>query len=532
MTISRASRVTYSFTVCSHNDDADAAGRRKPRDLTKYVRSWSVSKSMYGDSVGTWSVRMKVPETSPDAVFLRAMVRDDDEVNLTWMDATRAKYMVGVVDSVARGETYGAGTGNVSRDYVLSGREWSKFLVDGQIKMTALLGFDTYRGTGDPQNAEQFIKGIFGQGDQSTWSASDGNEYGFSQLTSYDKIPRLPGIVNVPDWEALLTNAIKGTVRPADVSLSIVMKLILAGLYKSPVDGSPLLKRIVWSRFPDHGSIEGVPIRLPQIAMAGNVMTPNAIMQNFGCMAYNECFYDYDSTGNPAIVYRQKPFNPSLGYSRLKASAYPLSRESITGYNLSRSGAERYTWWRPQTLITALNGYAVMLKATNPKNPNDTLTLPFIDKSDLDEHGLRPAEPPDNFYPSFNAPDADMIWFHADRMRRYRAWMKLAPEMLSGQIQIAPAFPSIWLGEMVKLPIEHEFVFKAKGDKAKKVHKADSLLAYVVGWTDNYQVGESDGSVTSNGTISVIRGEPADGSMVPPALEQYWVHKTLTPGGA
>jgi hypothetical protein len=173
-------------------------------------------------------------------------------------------------------------------------------------------------------------------------------------------------------------------------------------------------------------------------------------------------------------------------------------------------------------LITALNGYAVMLKS---EKRGVAYTLPFIDKDDLDEHGLRPCEPSDNFFPAVNAPDDDLIWFVANRMATFRKWMKLAPEMLSGTVNVAPAQPGVRLGTMTHLPIEGEFMYRVGGKSTYIWTKG--IHAYVVGFEDRYQVNESDGSVSSSGSVSVIRGEPDDGSFVAPPIEQYWTTRKV-----
>ena len=514
MPITRESHVTYKVYLASNNDPQ---GPGNIIGLTKFVRGWTVGKSLYGDSVGTWSLRLKVPESDDIAFFLRAYVRDDDEVQIEWSDQEGRKVMIGVVDSIGRSTAFGASDGEVSRNYTLSGREWSKFLVDGQIKMTALLGIsDTYTEVAQlATEAEWYDQGTAGEVvDETTFVVSQ-------------KVPRLPGIVNVPDWQTLLEKSIQGVAaKRADIPLRQILQQILTGLYRSPYDGKTLSKRLTWQRFGEFGGVEGVPIRLPMIAGAGNVMTPHAMMQTYGCMSYNECWYDTVDNGegepaSPAIVYRQKPFS-GASYEMLKALRAKVSPDNITGENLSRSGSERFTFWRPITLVSELNGIAIMLKAGD-------YTLPFVDRADLDVHGLRPAEPADNFFPVFDAPDKDYIAFTAARLARYRKWMKLAPEYVSGTVQVAPALPAVKIGTMIELPIAYEFFYKAAGEKKKSVHVADSLLAYVVGTEDRYTV-DDNGGVTSSGTISVIRGEPADGSMKAPGISPYWYIDVETDG--
>jgi len=226
------------------------------------------------------------------------------------------------------------------------------------------------------------------------------------------------------------------------------------------------------------------------------------LLNQYGCLAFNEVFYDYSLAhpDRPCIVYRPRPFDKGR-WDKLPTTDIPSG--VLSDYDFSRTGAERFDYWNPIASVVGLNGADMTL---DPEGK-----IPLVDRTSLMRHGLRPAEFQDDFYPLTNKPSQAALKWYRNRLAQFRSWYYHNPEMLTGSITLNVAIPSVKLGTRIKINIPYGF------RSGNTEFKAPYFYGYVTSITDSLSINPSDGSTSSSMTIQFIRGQPEGGLPLPSA---------------
>jgi hypothetical protein len=125
--------VDMDLTIESHQfEELLAAGA--------FVLSASRSRSM--DGGGNWSVQFKADDDGFFEQILQRYVRDDDWISLPFHNKTHRSPMLGLVSGIHHQERIDA-KGGVTRSYTMNGRDWSKTLMIGQIRLGSILSTGT-----------------------------------------------------------------------------------------------------------------------------------------------------------------------------------------------------------------------------------------------------------------------------------------------------------------------------------------------------------------------------------------------------
>jgi hypothetical protein len=507
-------------------------------NASPWVRFLDRDKSIDGASVGRWKATLKVPRTdTPSTPIAKAdwltetdlmtLVRDDDWVEVSIIRNGRRSYMEGMIDAVTVVDDYDPSSGVHTRSWIIEGRDWSKCMTDTQIRLCAIfvdsreMDYSVF-GTKMSEAAMQFTKPPPDSNvDSGEGALIEAAWEGFHEIVDYTvkyhdtvPLPRMPGFIDVALFEQLIRKAAEGAAlatraadtksdRPEDRPFRFLLEMMLWRMWLDSDKGRGyVLDKLSWNRF-GLPAVVGCPWQLLQIVQQ-QVVTPHSVLNQFGNLAFNELFYEYDYGDDkgesvaPAIVYRPRPYD----YDAWKKLHVIDGSEGIVGTNFSRAGDERFTYWRPLSVIAGLNGIDLMV---------DTKTghLPIIDRFDLDHHGVRPAEPADDFYPPTDKVTDEVLEWFRDRIIQFRSWYKMCPEMLTGTVTYKPARSDIRIGQMLKVP--YRWIFRdAYGERA-----TDTVIGYVVGVSDNITVNES-GVVQSSTTVRLTRIQPPKGLRVIP----------------
>lgn len=454
----------------------------KPFDLSPWVESLTRSKTIRGSSAGSWSAGVVFgddPASQAAESIFRGRVRDDDWGTLELIDrvaGTSSNWDI-LTDQRAVAEVY-AETGAAGRDYQIAGRDWSKCMTDTEIRLGSVF-----------QHA----------------NTADVIEFNATVVKVLEVVVplRMPGFVDWQNWDLIVKAAAEGAGlgMTASEPLKKALAVMLWGLWVDP-DGQSLLDRLRergWSRF---GPVYGCPWQLMNL-VSQTTITPDAVLRQFGNTEFNEVFYTSGADGGPLIVFRQKPF------LRRHWTALPVTDwtadGSVLSVQASQSGAERLTYYRPQSAIAMLQGIDQIV---------DTRTgrMPLIERSQLKYHGVRPAEPPDNYWPPGTGPTEPMLEWHRRRIGIFRSWYYWNAEFLSGTVRRSPADPRVQIGTRVRFPLEWEFLL---GDR---VVKTSVIEGYVTDVTDT--VSETAEGRETETVVTFVRGQPPEGLAIP-AVERW-----------
>ena len=483
-------------------------------DFSPYVTGAQRSKSLMGDSVGSWSVNLAFDQRQPDARQaernLLRYVRDDD-----WGELTFAKVVGGATEEaktwdvmvVSSGQTgqVSQDNGSIANTYTVSGQDWARCMVQGQFRLSA--AFDAGRRVPGAVNGQQWLQAVYAAVNQ---FRSEGD----ARLTAQAEQTTTALIKSeLPDaTDSFVRRAAMTQINPkaASAILRNVLTVLLALTWHHPIEGG-LLERMTWERF---GPVSGSPWRLAHLANQ-RVITPDSLLRQFGCLAYNELWYGYVPVAGGgrrmSITYREHPYQRVV-WNRLTIRG--ISGADISARRLGRSGNERFNFWKPQASIGAISGQDLYftLPEELPSGRRREYRIPIIYDRQIKRHGLRPIEPTDDFM--FYAGDPRVQF--AKRLKRFSNWMSNNPEMVTGHITLDTIYPSLEIGERVALPIPWSFLlWKGKSGPTSRdpriVHDADGFDAYVNEISETMRVVET-GVMVAETTISITRGQPRGGS--------------------
>lgn len=331
----------------------------------------------------------------------------------------------------------------------------------------------------------------------STWESVAEAVAGVATVANTTTLPEIPGIISESRWAKVLESVMPKAYDPtgrASAAFRALLTELLPGLWLDP-DGADLLSRLSWRRF---GPVDGIPWRTVHALGAQPVVTPDALFRQLACEPYNEVFYDYDGD-KPAIVYRPRPYGLAQGF----AAAYEIDAAHITGIDFTRSGAERCNYWRNTTALSIARQGDVTIDTSRGQSP-------IFDTDSIRRHGIRVADPTDDFFPPLGkGRDEDILSYYRRRIGTFREWYYHAPEMLTGAVFCKPALPGLRLGQVAKIPVPWWFNAETR---------APAVYGYVVEINDSLRVNSQTGAVTTECSFAFIRGQPPGGLAAPAAV--------------
>lgn len=460
-------------------------------DLTSMIRVLTRTKSLDGSSVGTWTAALK-PSTDADYAALleaRARLQDDDWGQLMVRShdprtgSDRVSLWEVMVDSPLRMVQAADGQGAVTRAWSVTGQDWSKAMTMGHARLNAIFS----------SAVTDYVS----------------TEAGMVERTTTYTPSRMPGVIDVPQWESVTRAAMEGAALSlrADTPFRNLLGILLWGLYPDPsAENRTLLEKLEAHHWSGFGPVDGCPWQLGQL-IGQQTITFDSLVRQFGNMTFNELFYTMTEVGPyPQIIYRERP------YSRRAWNALPITEildSQAPIIDVARSGAERYTGYKPMAAVAGLQGYDMLVDTAAGR-------LPIVDLPLLAAHGPRFADFADDFFPPAADATTEMLEWYRIRAGRQRDWYYYNPQYLTGSCTVAVADARLRIGERVLLPVEWDFLV---GDRVISTQKIE---AYVTNVSDTERVGE-DGSISSSTTIRFVRGQPPGGLPLP-ALTP-WVGK-------
>ena len=455
-------------------------------DFTPWVERLERRKSLRDSTVGVWSAELAFGDDyqSREAErLLRSRVRDNDWGELELTDRTNGARSVWEILTDARdmSEVY-APDASAGRSWGLHGRDWAKCLVDGEVRLGAFF-----------QSA-------------STIGVAEFNDLLVVQQVTVIP-PEMPGFVDFETWDKLMRAAAEGSAlgMTASKPLRECLEILLWGMWVDP-DGDTLLSKLHahgWSQF---GPVPGCPWQLMNLTQQQQTVTPDRVLRQYGNLDFNEIIYSQNpDNGAPLVIYRPRPFLPGP-WSRLPIVNLVGDGSRVLTVNVSQSGAERLTYYRPNAVAAGIHGLDVII---------DTRTgrLPIIERSQLKYHGVRPGEPTDDLWPPAEKASEPMLEWFRRRIGIFRRWYYWNAEYLSGTLTLSPADPRVQVGTRVLFPCEWEF--QLGGGRYLKTQVVE---AYVTDVADTVSDSESGRETVTQ--VSVIRGQPPGGFRVP-AVERW-----------
>jgi len=469
-------------------------------DFTPWVERLERRKSLRDTTVGVWSAELAFGDDyqSREAErLLRSRVRDNDWGELELTDRTNGARSVWEIltDARDRSEVY-APDASAGRSWGLHGRDWAKCLVDGEVRLGAFF-----------QSANVTDAQILGATEGAdTWFSDAEDNFSLYVAQTVVIPPKMPGFVDFETWDKLMRAAAEGSAlgMTASKPLREILAILLWGMWVDP-DGQTLLAKLHdhgWSQF---GPVAGCPWQLMNLT-AQQTVTPDRVLRQYGNLDFNEIIYSQNpDNGAPRIIYRPRPFLPAA-WSRLPMTNLVGDGSRVLTVNVSQSGAERLTYYRPNAVAAGIHGLDVIM---------DTRTgrLPIIERSQLKYHGVRPGEPTDDLWPPADKASGPMLEWFRRRIGIFRRWYYWNAEYLSGTLSLSPADPRVQVGTRVLFPCEWEF--QLGGGRYVKTQVVE---AYVTDVADT--VSDSEGGRETATQVSIIRGQPPGGLPVP-AVERW-----------
>lgn len=454
-------------------------------DLTPYLIAVHRSKPIDGQSVGSWRATLKLhllsdTERALDRV-LQGNVEDDDPGRLDLIEyLADGSVVLSPMELMVEGKTSNLMVdqrGTELRIWTFYGQDWARQMTISQTRLSAIF--------------------------QSTSTEYVQSAAGIEEVRSTIVPQRMPGFIDTKTWERFSKIVTEGASGKGNASATLkqLLSTMLWGLWKQPgTNGKTLVQRLQAHRWQNFGPVDGSPWQLAQITTQ-TAITPDQVLRQFGCEAYNEIFYDYAGT-EPAIVYRERPYGPAA-WSRLPVAT--LTSDQVLNIQAGQSGHERYTMWKPMAAAVSLSGADLMLDTAEGK-------IPIVDLPDIKNHGVQPFEATDDFFPPISTPNSQFFEWYRIRIGKARRWFYNNHKLLTGTVTIKPADPSVRIGARIRFPFE--WTFNHGTQRAPDLRTTPVIEAYVTAVTDTLELDER-GTATTVTTVQFTRGQPPGGIAIP-----------------
>lgn len=489
-----------SVKIRSHHSGGDE------RDITGQVLSINRMKSMLRPA-GGFQVRIK--PSSADTMWVNRYVREGDAIDIDFARSDGiVSPMMGYVDSVDPFSGLDPASGLWTTHVGLSGQDWMKAMltevrVGAQVSASTVNWMDPHLDLPKTGNDEEDNRS------EEELLAIGGDERIIRDIIGeFPTIHRMPGIVAEGDWTEMvrLADDAVGQAR-ADLHLRKILAIMLWGLFVDPnPNKGTILQKLSWERwgerFDGRRGVDGAPWQIQQLA-SQNSLTPFRFLQSYGNPAWNEIFGEYDrKRQRPALIFRERPFSDTV-WRRIPMC--DLGDSQIDSYSFSRSGDERFNYWRPISILAGLYGVDQLIDSDEGK-------LPLIDIQSIRRYGFRAAEPADNYNPPLANEELTQLGWNRERILRFRRWFVNAAEMYTGMIRVVPGCPSVRIGDRLRIPKPASFRLYTG-----QTVDVDSIVGYVVEVQDTMVRDPKTDLQRTSTTIKFIRGQPEIGLPVPPA---------------
>jgi len=468
------------FEITPHNPPVGYAPGI-PIGMSDYLVSGSRTFNM---GFGAWTATFRPPDYDGQLVqLLEAHIREGDWVEYSVLrEDGSLNTLKGVVGECRKQSTYDPETRAKTTVYTLSGYGWARAL------------------------STPFIIGANMKGN--TVPAVE-RQNGLS-TTDLNGTPDIPGIVGVSRWAELVGILLNLTYNPTGnvmvSGLRQLLELVLNDVWKNPA-GESLIDRLSWARFGISRRYNttsmplGIPYRTTQIVQLGKMLTADAMLRQIACEAYNEIFYDYDDDNNPAIVFR--PRYTTMNDSH-RSESVKVDPEFITVVESSRTGAERFNYWRPGWAGGSYQGLEFAIDSNSGQSP-------IIDRDSIERYGLRPVVPQNDLIPPAEL-GFNLLDYHVQKIKEFRGWYYNNPEYITGTVMMRGIHPNlIKVGSYIEIP---EGYWIRQGDL---IWHEESFFGYVVDVTERFSFTESR-AIVSNTMVTFVRGDAMNANSVPDSV--------------
>lgn len=430
-------------------------------DLSDIVMT---ARRTYDMGVGSFTAQLKATLDSYEKRMIETYVREGDPIAIRMSNdpSITGKLFYGFIDSVGRSKAIDPATRAQTFTFTISGRGWGRALQTPILSGTALRG-------------KRVAKVPLVSG---------------SSVREGEPTPQLPGMITADVWVKIMSAvwrpAFQSNGSGAQKALKRLLQITMNDTWKNPL-GEALIDRLSWGQFGN--GVKGIPWRIIELTMGGNMLTPDTILRQIGNESYNEVIYDYDydNEEKPAIIYRPRPYEAK---NKASVDSFEVPLEQITGGETTRTGAERFNYYRSNAALMSFNGIEIGIDRAGFKSP-------VIDRDSVERHGLRPIMPQDDFFPPLNA-NADLLKYYIQRINKYYGWYANNAEMISGTVTCKGVIPKAAIGKYVILP---EAYFWDDGGYS------DKIKGYCVALTETFRVSPVTRAVTMDSAIAFIRGE-------------------------
>jgi len=456
-----ATGITFKI-ACHRTPDGYSIGQMV--DLSEYITGGSRSFDM---GFGGWAIQLNLPENNvPIRKILEVNVRDGDWIEYTITDKDgNVTTLKGFVSQVRKLSAINKRTRSKNQTYSVVGTGWARIMTTPVIIGTAMRGKKT------PAVERQS-----------------------TEVRDIDGTPQLPGIITVDRWTKIWTSVITNAYSGNGLAKALknLVQILLDDTWKNP-QGESFVDLLSWKRF-GKPPIEGIAWRMVQMVGAGKSVTPDSILRQASTEAYNEVFYDYDDAGNPAIVFRPR----YRAQYRQATNTAKIPDEAVVAIDTTRSGSERYNYWRPAWAMQSSGGIEFTINQANGQSP-------IYDRDSVERYGLRPVMPQNDLIPPLKS-RTNILEYHIGKIQEFRGWYLKNPEFITGSIELEGIYPGRYrVGACCEVPESYWIQYTQTNGEYRYIQEK-SFVGYIVDVTESFTV-DSKRAVTANTTITFIRGD-------------------------
>ena len=444
-----------SFKVTCHNTP-DNLNVGDDVELAKFATRGSRSFNM---GYGRWGITLSVPENDAETrKILEGNIRDGDWVKYKLTDKDNVSSTLwGFVSSVRKVSLTNPRTRAKTITYTLNGSGWARVLTSSILIGTAMRGKEDVK-----------VKRIAGV-----------------KTKDSDGAPKIPGIITIDRWADIITTVLSHAYTGFGITAALkkLVTVALDDVWKNP-KGQSFVEFLSWNRF---GKIPGIAWRMINAIGIGTSISPDSILRQTSCEAYNEVFYDYNEKGKPAIVLRPR-YNPSYRNDIAK-----IPNDATCAIDTSRSGAERFNYWRPSWAMQPSRGIEIPIDQGKGQSP-------IIDRDSIERYGLHTVMPQNDLIPQLHS-DTDLLQYHIEKIKEFRGWYYNNPEFITGSVRMKGVYPNKFrVGKYCEVP--ESYWVKWRGANERR----PSFVGYMVDITETFSV-DAERAVDAETTVTFIRGD-------------------------
>lgn len=476
--------LNISFKIAPHNTPDDYAVGQFI-ELGDYLVS---GRRTFDMQFGGWAATFCFRENNDNLRKLfESHIREGDWVEYTIENQNAESFTLkGFVSLCRKVKSYDAKTRAPTLTYTLQGTGWGRALATPVIIGTAM------------------------RGDSTTPAVPLLSDTG-AVITDETGTPQIPGIITIDRWADVIMAIFKDAYTGSGLASALkkLITILMNDTWKNP-QGQSLVDLLSWKRF---GSppVRGMAWRLKDVLGVGASLTPDTLLRQACCEAYNEVFYDYDDKGNPAIVFR-----PRYRASYRKASGFAkVPVEALSMVDGTQSGAERFNYWRSNWALQQSGGIEFAIDQANGQSP-------IIDRDSVERYGLRAAMPQNDLLPPLNS-DSNILQYHIGKIKEFRGLYYSNPDFITGAVRLNGIYPGSYrVGRYVEIPESQWFKHPTATGGVDSMLEP-SVVGYMVSVDESFTI-DSKRALTGTTSITFVRGD-SKYNVVPDAPDPIpWLH--------